>query len=279
MKNLHSSTSRLLITAAAFSLVTASANAVVLFSDSFNTNTLSTYNVEGGPNLTWNATAGVGGGGGLVPSGADGFVSIIPGNPNTAYLFGAGAANAVTISMMAKLGSAAGVSKAFLGLTNETAYGWNDTLASGNSMVGSVLQGTYQLGSRRSDGLPVGNITPAGQPTVGLTAGNWYLYSVTLTKPASGTVWKLDSSLQDFGTSGTTPGSVITSYAGFDVNVNGSANLNLTSTNTYIQFGIRGVNFAAVDSFSVTAIPEPSSYAALAGLFGLGLVLTRRRRA
>lgn len=40
---------------------------------------------------------------------------------------------------------------------------------------------------------------------------------------------------------------------------------------------IRASSTYRVDNFQVTGIPEPSTYAALAGAFGLGLVLLRRR--
>jgi hypothetical protein len=45
------------------------------------------------------------------------------------------------------------------------------------------------------------------------------------------------------------------------------------------NFAISGSTFFAVDSITLSAIPEPSTYAALAGLATLGLAVTRRRRA
>lgn len=90
-----------------------------------------------------------------------------------------------------------------------------------------------------------------------------------------------------FDANGATGGYSWTSLSSIDVD--GAQNWNMTGTSTFSlalasysgddttgpAIGAGGVYF---DNFSVTAIPEPSTYAAFAGLGALGLVLWRRRR-
>jgi hypothetical protein len=69
---------------------------------------------------------------------------------------------------------------------------------------------------------------------------------------------------------------------------NGTGNLTITGTalsalsGNITAFGIYGNNGSSAttrfDTYTITAIPEPSSFAALAGLGALGLVASRRRR-
>lgn len=51
----------------------------------------------------------------------------------------------------------------------------------------------------------------------------------------------------------------------------------LSANAVLINVGLSGSNLAGAPTFSVNAVPEPSAYAALAGILALGCVMLRRR--
>jgi hypothetical protein len=57
-----------------------------------------------------------------------------------------------------------------------------------------------------------------------------------------------------------------------------SSSTGLAANQFVVRFSATGGERIMVDNFTVTAVPEPSTYAALAGLLALGLVMARRRR-
>lgn len=63
----------------------------------------------------------------------------------------------------------------------------------------------------------------------------------------------------------------------FTITNNGSGLITFTQT-APIHFGSSGPAANLIGTFTTTAIPEPSTYAALAGLVALGVVVLRRRR-
>ena len=136
-----------------------------------------------------------------------------------------------------------------------------DKVSSGNALIGQATEGTQF--TTLAQGGP--NVSPADTPA--LAAGTNYTASLVITRIASGV--NIAYSL--------TGGTVGTVYT-FDVDDTASA---VTSFNTLLLL----VNSGTWDTtqlqnviVSLTAIPEPSTYAALAGLFGLGFVAWRRRQ-
>lgn len=252
------------------------ASAATLFSDNFATDTLTSYTRDGGAH-TWSATAGIGGGGGIVISQtANNSSTFIP--TATSFTFAAGAANQITVSMMLKLNSSGfggGTSKAFFGIADATNYSWGQNAPTGVSAIGGGLQNAAQTITRSAvtggtsfNGNNSGNLT--------LTNGNWYQLSAVLTKPASGGIWTADLTLADYDTNGLTfMGEDV--FTGLSVNM-GASSISATSAVNFAVFGVRDQSWSAMDNLSVTAIPEPSSYAALVGLGALGFIALRRRR-
>lgn len=112
--------------------------------------------------------------------------------------------------------------------------------------------------------------------TAALTNGSTYTLTYSITRTDSSTLSFATNLYDGIGTTGTNLASISATATG--------ANL-LTSTFSALAFGYRYSNTSAASSIAVndltvvyTAVPEPSSFAALAGLAGLGLVATRRRR-
>jgi hypothetical protein len=247
-------------------------SAVQIYSDDFSTNTLSTYNINGGSLVTYSAIAGVGGGGGLVIGQASNdSTTLIP--SGSSYVVAPGPSGAVTISMMLKLnanGFGGGTSKAFIGLSDSGVNAWGQNPPAGTSTVGGALQNAVQIGFRAGGN---GGAAANGgmQPAVSLTGGNWYLFSTTLEKPVSGVIWSASGFLQDFGSTGTTPGAVVTSYGPSNINVAGDLTLSAALTPAFLNFGVRNQSWSAIDNFSATVVPEPSSVAllVLAGAIGV----------
>lgn len=114
-----------------------------------------------------------------------------------------------------------------------------------------------------------------------LLASTWYQLSATTTN--TGSTFQTTLSLQNYGASGTT-------LTGSPISIGASDNSGgtLFGTNSiyvgiYGGGGIQGgfgadFQTLAIDNFSVSAIPEPSTYAVIAGAAMLGLAVWRRRR-
>lgn len=275
------------IRALAFSVsvisITSASKAATIFSDNFSSDSLSAYTINGSSGLVaYGATAGVGGGGGLLitPTGNPS-TSFIPGaaTNNTGFTINLGASNMITMSMMLRYsGSSAGTSQSYLGLSNGQDYSWGQNTVGATSSVGSAVVTGFTLNTR--GGTNGGSINGGtGAPNAVLTSGNWYLYQVELTKPQVGAnLWTISGSLQDFGATGTVAGAIATSYFGATnaFSTTADVGINAPATATFLNFGVRNQMWTAVDNFSVTAIPEPSAFAVL-GLGLLGLVTSRRR--
>lgn len=109
------------------------------------------------------------------------------------------------------------------------------------------------------------------------------------TRLATGSGWDLVASINNKtdGTNfnGTTIASTnIAGQTGDNAGLTLSQFLDADTTNNDARFGMRGTTGAATDAaiaiggVSVSVIPEPGSFAMIAGLFGLGLVTVRRKR-
>jgi hypothetical protein len=259
----------------------AASHAQLIFSDNFTTDTLSNYTIMGGPgtNITYGATDGVGGGGGLViAAGSNPSTSLIP----TATSFTASGGSVITISAMLRSTSGGTGSRMFLGLSDQGNYAWGGGPATDSSALGASFTSGYALTARRTTEVSVENVgTTVG--TGGLYESEiWYKFTATLTKPSSGISWNLNYTIQDFGADGLSAGATLATFSeSFNARGNGTGAADISSalTTTYLNFGVRNGSFDRMDDLSVTVIPEPSSVAALAGLLGLGFAAARRRRA
>lgn len=135
-----------------------------------------------------------------------------------------------------------------------------DKVSSGNALIGQATEGTQF--TTLAQGGP--NVSPADTPA--LAAGTNYTASLVITRIASGV--NIAYSL--------TGGSVGSTFT-FDTDDTSSA---VTSFNTlllHVNSGTWDTTQLQNVNVSLTAIPEPSTYAALTGLLALGFVAWRRR--
>lgn len=134
----------------------------------------------------------------------------------------------------------------------------------------------YQVQSGQSDGTTGTTTTsPAASAAFNLTLGDWYLFTVNITRTATANTFSVDASLQDFGTDGVTAGSTMT-FAAQQLNTNTSDLYGDASVYpAFRSFAAQG-GADLLDTFSVTQAPEPGSLAVVG--IGAGLLLGRRRR-
>lgn len=200
-------------------------------------------------------------------------------------------------------------------ITNGTIY-WNGQFGSSGSMTyGNVddnvggTQGTTSvnrlivnrpIGTQFSD-LDGGGVAPEalgffdtdGAFTIHIPAmGLWEDFQVTYAgksqaSSANSVAWSYSTDGVNFTSVGGGPDSLSTSYTLKTVNLTGITALAFAD-NVYLRASFSGVNNAgsifektvAFDNIQVSGIiPEPSTYAILAGVAALGLVALRRRRA
>lgn len=208
-----------------------------------------TANNPGGGTTTYSATGGIGGSGSFSTNGVT----------NQTVIFNTPLANAV----------GAVFTTSFYFQTRAT--------LSTNDLVGfGYFSSTSQL-------FDAGNLIGYkinGANSNNLLASTWYQLTATTTN--TGSTFQTTLSLQNYGASGTAltgspitigasdnPGGTLLGTASIFVGIYGGGG---------IQGGF-GADFQtpAIDNFSVSAIPEPSTYAAIAGAAMFGLAVWRRR--
>lgn len=154
----------------------------------------------------------------------------------------------------------------------------------GTDSFGLRLEGTTTAGApiwrTRLNGASASFTPTSGSNAVtGLLSTNWYLVSASFTESATANNWIFSSSITDYGTAGTTAGTVVSSVAGTFIQAATYSASNLFGA---VNFRSGGTNATFIDNFSttssLTAIPEPSTYAVLAGLGAIGLTVLHRRR-
>lgn len=159
--------------------------------------------------------------------------------------------------------------------TGTYAFATVSTLANDGT---NATQQALQVGYRNGGTLATNNDTNFGV----LTNNNWYQLRLDLTSSSSTSI-SATVSLYDWGTNGVTGGTLVDS---FTTSLTGSVGGNMsTMFNADLWAGFlakstngSGARAFQVDNFSASAIPEPSAFAALAGLGAIGLAATRRRR-
>lgn len=118
----------------------------------------------------------------------------------------------------------------------------------------------------------------ASSAAVDLTLGNWYQFTVNITREAAANTFTVGGSVQDFGPTGTTAG-VITTFAAQTLTANTTDIYNDPTVFGAFRSHASTGGADLLDNFSITqAVPEPGSIGVclLAGLMSVGI---RRRRA
>lgn len=260
------------ITCVFFDLVSASVAQTVLLNDTFSTNSLSNYTHQNGT-PTHSSTAGVGGGGGLtadfavVASAYNTGLSLTTNQSYTTSIFLRYNGNNGSTSTVGSVGfgesttvNAAGNQPPYLSvaITNPTAGNWQlNYRYAYNTILTSQTAGTA---------LPV-------------TSGNWYVLSATITKISTTNTWSISGELQDWGADGLAYTNTRTSFGSVGIEMTGDTSF-YSASSYHPFFAGRSFNgVGSIDNFSVSAIPEPSTYAAMAGAAAMiGAWWVRRRQ-
>ena len=156
-------------------------------------------------------------------------------------------------------------------------------LTSAGALAGSIIRtanGSVVTLRMRNGTVNAGPTLDFNQST--LTAGNWYRLSYELTKTDTPSTFNYTVSLFSIGATGT---STATLFNDGTNNITISSSVTNTAiyadTDAFFAYDIRGDanGISHVDNFSVTsAIPEPSSFAILAGFLAIGFATASRRR-
>jgi hypothetical protein len=209
-----------------------------------------TSNLPGGATVTYSATAGIGGSGSISTNGVS----------NQTEIYNTPLANFTGAS-----------------ITTSFYFQTRPTLSMADLVGFGIFSSTTQLfDSGDNLGYKIN-----GTNSSTLLASTWYQLVATTTN--TGTTFHTTLSLQDYGTDGVTlTGSPIT------IGASDSAPGTLLSTSLvyvgiYGGIGVQGghspdAQTTAIDNFSVSAIPEPSTYAAILGGLTLVGAAARRRR-
>lgn len=232
--------------------------------------------------VTWNATAGVGGGGGLlVTNGTTDNFFYRPGTPSdatsaldfSALTVGQGFSSSVDFLWSNSSSTDLTSLNAGFSITRP-----NNALSAGSETAsfisGSLIRNTpdpnlVQLRIRSH------NATPFSKSFVQTTleAGEWYRMTFQATMNGDGTIANL-LTLYSIGANGLATPVVVDSISG-----NVTNDMVADSATVYSAYDIRNVNsngIDAVDNFNVSFIPEPSAIA-LVALGGVAMAGRRRR--
>ena len=244
------------------------------------------FTANNGASVAWGASSGVGtpATGGLTGLNTAGGSTIIynPGGNFAGHSLTAG--SSYTLELFARTNTFTGTGSGFgvlhLGFGTSSALAFNSQVV---EQFAARVQGTATAGQMV---LAYRNVATSGGTATNSALGaaftlandTWYKFSTTITKSSTAGAWDLTVSLQNWGSDGTSFVSTIASES-----ATGIANTALYNDSSlfagYYARNTTGTprQFIAADNFTV--IPEPSSFAALAGLAGLGLAASRRRRA
>ncbi|MBS0631496.1 MAG: PEP-CTERM sorting domain-containing protein [Verrucomicrobia bacterium] len=258
-----------------------------------NSGELTTYfNADSDPQWTYNATGGLAGSGGLT----------FPEDTNDLWIskggFQVAAGNTYTLSVYYKNEFNSGYGG--MGFTILTGSGHDnaDSYAAPLEAIGiSAHGGGYVVTNNTSTiGTAIGDSWYANATTNTLYGGDlpgdevnthWLYFSETISF-VSGTSFTLQMNVYDVNQSTGAVGSLLAQTAAYSL-----TNADLAGSSAlYPYFSTNGRRFTAADGLSIAStaagvnltdpsapVPEPSTYALLAGVAGLGLALYRRRAA
>jgi hypothetical protein len=134
----------------------------------------------------------------------------------------------------------------------------------------------FQVQSGQSSGTTATATTNNTQlAAINLDIGDWYLFTIDVTRTGTANTFSVGGSLQDFGADGLTPGTVVT-FAPQTIAANTSEIYNDSAV--YAAFRSHASTGGAdlLDTFTVTqAVPEPAS---LGMMVLAGAAMLRRKR-
>lgn len=295
MKSALKTCQSLAVLAAVVAIAPAAHAVIVDYSVNFNgsattyTDTFGRFNdsILGTTGLNWGATAGTGGTGGLIvteTSARNVFYRPAPASDATSTFdmaaFTAGDTFSTTIDFLWADTTATATTLITAGFvpanTSQTA------LTSSGALAGSIIRnGSSTVTLRMRNGNANANTTLDFSQSA-LTPGSWYRLSYDLTKSSTLNTFDYTVSLFSIGANGTSA-PVLFNDGSKDITIAGSVSNSTIygDTNAFFAYDIRGgtTGISHVDNFVVgSAIPEPSAFAALAGLGALAAVGLRRRR-
>lgn len=239
--------------------------------------------------LNWGASGGTNGGGGLVvteTSARNIFYRPSPASDATSTfnIAGLGATNTFSSSLDFRWADTSSTALTVItaGFTPENAS--QTALTSSGALAGSIIRtnsSTVTLRMRNNNGT-VANTFDFAQST--FTAGNWYRLSYDITKDAVENQFSYTVSLYSIGADGTSTPTAL-KVGETEITIAGivSNSSIYADEDAFFGYDIRGggTGISNVDNFVVSgaAIPEPSSFALLAGGLTLLVCAGKRRRA
>lgn len=255
----------------------ATVSAQVIVSDTFSTN-FGNFTVQSGSTsdgFSYSATAGVGGTVGRIN--ALGTAN----HTDSVYYSGTGAAitrtfgqeYAVSLFFLPGTISTSNVAQVTTGLLRSTGSNFGGG--------GSGVWGQFRQSNGGESFLRLfQQNTQVGSNSTGFTLSNtlWYELETRVNLSSATNATTLGTYLYSRGADGLGDRTLVQSVSATAVTIGNSGFNATTFYGAFAGGNNSGSNIAAFDSFSVTAIPEPSAYAVLAGFGALGLVALRRRR-
>ncbi|MDX2111367.1 MAG: PEP-CTERM sorting domain-containing protein [Verrucomicrobiota bacterium] len=265
----------LVLLGAASVILCAPLHAAIVYSTDFGATTDITNNftIVDNTDYSWNATAGVGGGAGLAGAATTNAASY-----NYNGLSFDLSAGAITLSLDFAANYTAGNNRAVgqIGVVSATTQAFTNTV--GMNFISARLSptsagaSTWQMQANFRTNDPV--LTQQIGTNFTLTTGQWYRHELTISRSGNADQFLLSGSLTSLGVDGTTVGSVVTSYTDYLV-----TNAPVYADSTLIAgFRSRGTEGPKLDNFSISVVPEPSTYAAILGLIAMAFAFLRRRR-
>jgi hypothetical protein len=256
-------------------------SAQVLVSDSFSSS-FSNFTVQSGSSadgFSYSLNAGVGGSAGRINA-----VTASQNHGDSVYYSGTGAAiirsfdqeYAVSIFFLPGTVSTSNVAQVTTGLLRSTGSNFGGG--------GSGVWGQFRQSNGGDSFLRLYNQNvQVGSNSAGFTLSNtlWYELETRVDLSSATNATTLGTYLYSRGADGTGARTLVSSVSATSVTIGNNGFNAATFYGAFAGGNNSGSNIAAFDNFSVSAIsaiPEPSSFAALAGLGALGLVATRRRR-
>jgi hypothetical protein len=272
----------LLVPAAAFAQFSTGFDSATDYTGNFETRSTTAGTTPA--DYAFGSAAGVNGGGGLTSATIGGGTALYTGasyNPASGPLtfsifFKTLATTGGTINNPAAMLGASGVvntTDAFFGGSTNNVYLAGRVQYTG---TGGASDGAYTIQYLgKNTGTTTVTPTAVGS-TLTLADATWFKFTFTLERTATTNSFNLGFAVDSYGTTGTdAPTSV---FADSVTVTNAAFSQIYGDTSAFAGFRAGSAATAGLDNFSVSSIPEPSTYAAFVGLFALGLAAIRRQR-